>query len=278
MSRARASRRPRPPNPPPQRSAVQPRQDPMTLIQSFIHNPVKVTVGVLIVALFGVISLLRMPMQLTPEVQIPTITVTTRWPGASPQEIEREIVREQEEFLQSVEGVTKMTSESQDSAGTITLEFKVGTNMEESLLKVNSRLQQVPEYPIDADQPVISASSAADRPIAWFILSDRLPEADEIRKFQRAHPDAAADLEPVLRTDNPGLAALRLRRAAEKNPVLRPLLPDGVRHPETAEVRRRPHRGGFRARRGRVELERLRRRRAGVPGDRRSRSGWPPAG
>jgi hydrophobic/amphiphilic exporter-1 (mainly G- bacteria), HAE1 family len=204
----------------------------MTVIQSFIHNPIKVTVGVLIVALFGAISLMRMPMQLTPEVQIPTITVTTRWPGASPQEIEREIVREQEEFLQSVEGLTKMTSESQDSAGVITLEFKVGTNMEESLLKVNSRLQQVPEYPIDADQPLISASSATDRPIAWFILSARLPEADDIRKFQSAHPEAVADLEPVLRTDNPGLAALRLRRAAEKNPVLRPLVPDAIDIPK----------------------------------------------
>jgi hydrophobic/amphiphilic exporter-1 (mainly G- bacteria), HAE1 family len=91
------------------------------------------------VCLFGFISLLRMPMQLTPEVQIPTITVQTRWPGASPREIEQEIVREQEEFLQSVEGLTKMTSESQDSVGTIILEFRVGTNMEEALLKVNSR-------------------------------------------------------------------------------------------------------------------------------------------
>ena len=53
-------------------------------IEAFIRNPVKVSVGVLLVALFGVIALTRMPMQLTPEVQIPTITVETRWPGASP--------------------------------------------------------------------------------------------------------------------------------------------------------------------------------------------------
>ena len=66
-------------------------------IQAFVRNPVKISVGVLMVALFGVIALLRMPMQLTPEVQIPTISVQTRWPGASPQEVEREIVREQEE-------------------------------------------------------------------------------------------------------------------------------------------------------------------------------------
>ena len=77
-------------------------------IESFVHNPVKVTVGALMVILFGLIALLRMPMQLTPEVQIPTITVETRWPGASPQEVEREIVKEQEDQLKSVEGVRKM--------------------------------------------------------------------------------------------------------------------------------------------------------------------------
>ncbi len=52
-----------------------------------------------------------MPIQLVPEVQIPTLTVTTMWPGATPQEIESEIIQEQEEQLQSVEGVSKMTSE-----------------------------------------------------------------------------------------------------------------------------------------------------------------------
>ncbi len=103
-------------------------------IEAFVRNPVKVSVGVLIVALFGLIALLRMPMQLTPEVQIPTISIQTRWPGASPKEIESEIIQEQEEQLQSVEGVTKMISECMDSSGQITLEFNVGTNMEKALL------------------------------------------------------------------------------------------------------------------------------------------------
>jgi HAE1 family hydrophobic/amphiphilic exporter-1 len=63
-------------------------------IEASVRNPVKVSVGVLIVALFGLIALLRMPMQLTPEVQIPTISIHTVWPGASPKEIEREIIQE----------------------------------------------------------------------------------------------------------------------------------------------------------------------------------------
>ena len=130
-------------------------------IEAFIRNPIKVAVGVLLVMLFGVIGLVRMPMQLTPEVNVPTITIDTRWRGASPQEVEREITVEQEEQLKGVEGINKMTSESADSQSTITLEFLVGTNMEEALLKVNSRLQQVREYPEDADQPVITTANSA---------------------------------------------------------------------------------------------------------------------
>ena len=63
----------------------------MNLAEAIVHNPVKVAVGVLLVALFGAIALVRMPMQLTPEVQTPAITVQTVWPGASPQEVERRI-------------------------------------------------------------------------------------------------------------------------------------------------------------------------------------------
>jgi len=197
-------------------------------IEACVRNPVKVAVGVLIIALFGAIGLLRMPMQLTPEVQIPTITVETRWPGASPQEIEREIVQEQEEQLQSVEGVTKMSSESQDSVGTITLEFNVGTNMEEALLKVNSRLQQVPEYPEDADEPIISTSDASDRPIAWFILGARMPSRDVFEQYMRDHPESAKLLEPILATENPGLSQLRLRRLVAEHPEFSELLPPDI--------------------------------------------------
>ena len=198
-------------------------------IEAFIRNPVKVTVAVLLLALFGIIGLLRMPMQLTPEVQIPTISVSTRWPGASPQEVEREIIQEQEEQLKAVEGVTKMSSESMDSSGTITLEFRVGTDMEEALLKVNSRLQQVPEYPEDSDEPVIRSSSSSDRAIAWFILSARMPDAQAVQRFIDEHPELSDDLQPVLAAHSPALAELRIRRAAAKHEVVRnDLLPPPI--------------------------------------------------
>jgi len=197
----------------------------MQLIDAFVRNPVKVLVGVLLVALFGYVSLQQMPMQLTPEVQTPTITVETRWPGASPQEIEQQIILEQEEYLKGVEGVTKMTSESADSLGKITLEFLVGTNMDRALLLVNARLQQVPSYPEDADQPVITTANASDRPIAWFILSPQSPTEEQYDAFEARYPELKEQLAPVRRTNNMGLGMLRLRNLARKDPRFNEILP-----------------------------------------------------
>ena len=197
----------------------------MSFAEAVVRSPVKVSVGVLLIVLFGLVALERMPMQLTPEVQRPTITIETYWPGGSVQEVEQEIVVEQEEQLKGVEGATKMSSESTDSMGTITIELRIGTNMEEALLKVNSRLQQVPDYPEDVDQPVISTANSASQPIAWFILSTRQPTEEEFDAFAARYPHMTEPLQRVRQARNIGVAMLRLRQLAVEHPEFAELLP-----------------------------------------------------
>jgi len=148
----------------------------MTLVRQAIRFPVTTAVGVILLILFGTIALFRIPVQLTPAVEEPQISVNTFWPGASPLEIEREIVDEQEEQLKSLEGLVEMESTSSDSQGSITLTFQVGTDNDANLLKASNRLEQVPSYPPDADKPVISTVGANQQAIAWFIL---LADGDE---------------------------------------------------------------------------------------------------
>ena len=142
----------------------------MNLIEFSIRNPVTVTVGVLLIVLFGVASLTRLPVQLTPDVEKPEITVTTTWRGASPQEVEREIIDEQEEQLKGVEGLEKMTSQSAYGRGTITLRFPAGSDNDTALLQVSNRLNQVKEYPFEADEPVIQSANTGGTAMAWFIF------------------------------------------------------------------------------------------------------------
>lgn len=185
--------------------------------------------GVLLTAMFGAICLARMPKQLAPEVQNPILTIETRWPGGSPQEVEREIVLEQEEQLQAVEGLVRMSSECHDSSARITLEFAVGTNIEDAMLRVNTRLQQVRQYPINAQEPVIRASDVSDRPIARFVLTARPPDLERITEFRNEHPRCADVLASAAGAMNTGLRVYRLQLAftehGDRFPELKELLP-----------------------------------------------------
>lgn len=142
----------------------------MDIIKYSIEKPVAVTVGVILVTLFGVIGLFKMPYQLTPTVTEPEITVTTAWPGATPYEIEREITEEQEKVLKGIPRLIEMESSSFNGLGTITLRFKVGTGVDEALLRVSNKLDEVRSYPENVDKPVINATGAATSPVIWMIL------------------------------------------------------------------------------------------------------------
>ena len=187
----------------------------MSIIQFAIENPVKVAVAVILAVLFGLISLLATPVQLTPDVIEPEITVTTRWPGASAQEVEREIIEEQEEQLKSVEGLREFKSESTDSQGTIYLQFEVGTDLADARAKVSDKLNQVPEYPEDADEPVITTVNANSNAIAWFILKPLAPTVEEINLFA-ARNRQLVDVDGQPRNSSAVLGPLVRGRAAHE--------------------------------------------------------------
>ena len=147
----------------------------MKIIHDAVRFPVTTTVGVILVVLFGLIALFGLPVLLTPDIAQPQVSVMTIWPGASPQEIEREIIDEQEEQLKSLEGLEKMFSSSQDSMGMITLRFLVGTDLDTALVKVSNRLEQVPRYPDAVDKPVISTQGLNQMASAYLSL-EPLPE------------------------------------------------------------------------------------------------------
>jgi len=135
-----------------------------------ISKPVTVTVGIILVVLFGLIGLSRLPYQLTPSVEEPEITVTTVWTGAAPNEVEREIIDEQEETLKGIPGLVEMESSSASGQGTITLRFRTGTDVDDALLRVSNKINEVPSYPLNVDKPVISATGAATSPVIWMVL------------------------------------------------------------------------------------------------------------
>ncbi|MEZ7865345.1 MAG: efflux RND transporter permease subunit [Rhodospirillales bacterium] len=142
----------------------------MNLIRTAIDRPVAIVAAVLMVVMFGLVALQAIPIQLIPDVRKPIITLTTNWAGSAPAEVEREITNRQEEVFRGIEGLEKIISTSEDGRARVTLEFKIGTNMDKSLLLVANRLDRVDGYPSEVKQPTMRTSGSDDNPIAWFTM------------------------------------------------------------------------------------------------------------
>lgn len=156
----------------------------MTLTRLGLGNPVAVVVAVLLAIMFGLISQDRLPIQLTPEVELPEITITTMWRAAAPEEVESEIIEPQEDVLRGLPGMTEILSKAQRGQGTITITFQVGTDLRRSLLEVLSRLNRVARYPADANEPTLNAIGGRSRAIAWFILKPMEGNKRDIASYQ----------------------------------------------------------------------------------------------
>jgi multidrug efflux pump subunit AcrB len=143
----------------------------MTLTRLSLGNRVAVAVGCILVVIFGLLSLAQLPIQMTPEVERPIISIQTGWRASAPQEVESEIIEPQENVLRGLPGVRKMTSSAGRGNGSITLEFDIKTDMQRALVEVINRLNQVPRYPVDASEPLIRLGGGGfGNAIAWFAL------------------------------------------------------------------------------------------------------------
>jgi hydrophobic/amphiphilic exporter-1 (mainly G- bacteria), HAE1 family len=156
----------------------------MKWIEGSLKYGVTVAVGVTLIILFGTLSLFRIPVQLVPDVSQPELTITTEWPGASPEEVERDIIDEQEKHLKSLVGLVEMKSLSQTGRGQVYLSFQTGADLQEILVRTSNALQQVSSYPEDVDQPVIKTVNVSDRPIAWFVLQPLPGMEDKVNVYQ----------------------------------------------------------------------------------------------
>ncbi len=158
------------------------------VIRASIRKPVATLVWGIVLVLFGALAMFRMPIQLTPTLEAPRITVTTAWPGATPAEIERDIIVRQEEQLEDLEQLVRMESSSFDGLAAITLTFPVGTDLDFALMRAATRLQQVRGMPLDADEPVIETTGSDHDRVAWFMLTPNGDSAETALGLSRLGP------------------------------------------------------------------------------------------
>ena len=135
-----------------------------------IEKPLIIAVAVLIICLFGLLAIFRVPIQMIPDLDVRVVTVITQWPGATPQDVEKEIIIEQEEYLRRIPGLERMISQARTGRAEIELEFPYGVEINEVLIRVNNALTQVPGYPENVDEPRLVTSTVSNNPFLFFLI------------------------------------------------------------------------------------------------------------
>jgi multidrug efflux pump subunit AcrB len=141
------------------------------MFAGIIRHGTIVAVIVLIICVLGVLAALRIPVQMIPDLEVRVIGVDTRWPGATPQDVEKEILVEQEQYLRTLPNLKRMVSRAGDGRAEIELEFPFGTDINEALIRVNNALSQVPSYPENVDEPRLEASSFSANSFMYFRIA-----------------------------------------------------------------------------------------------------------
>lgn len=130
------------------------------------RRPIMTTMFTLIVIVFGVVSLSRLPIDLMPEVTYPTLTVASSYGNASPEEMETLVTEYVEEAVAAVPGVEKITSESGEGLSNVRIEFAWGTNLDVASNDVRDRIDRtLDELPDDMERPQIRKFDVAAFPI-----------------------------------------------------------------------------------------------------------------
>ncbi len=138
------------------------------MFENIVKRGTLLTVVVLMVVVLGVVAATRVPVQMIPDLEVRTVTVETRWPGATPQDVEKEILIEQEEYLRSIPNLQRITATASSGRAQIEMEFPFGIDVTQTLIRVSNALTQVPSYPLNVDEPRVFATSFSSNSFMFF--------------------------------------------------------------------------------------------------------------
>ncbi len=144
----------------------------MTIGRFSVTRPVATVVFMLLLIVFGLIALNRMPVREYPDIDVPVISIRTTYTGASSSVVESRITQTIEDAVSGIEGLTAIESTSRDGQSRINLEFAIERDIDAAANDVRDRVSRVQRrLPDDADAPVVAKSDSSSSPVVILALS-----------------------------------------------------------------------------------------------------------
>ncbi len=138
----------------------------MNIYKTAVHNPISTILIFTAIAIFGIFSFVKLPIDLFPHIDTTQIMVITAYPGASAVDIEENVTKPMENVLNSVDHLKHITSKSKENISVVTLEFEYGTDVEVATANIRDKLDMVTNsLPDDIVTPIIFKFGTDDIPI-----------------------------------------------------------------------------------------------------------------
>ncbi|ANS76172.1 Swarming motility protein SwrC [Paenibacillus yonginensis] len=180
------------------------------IINFSLRNKFAIWFLTIIVVFGGLYSGLTMKQETIPNINIPFLTVTTVYPGAAPEGVQKEVTVPLEQKLHNLDGVKTITSTSMENASSIQVEFDYGANLDNASAALRESLNSV-TLPDDAQKPQISRFSLSSLPVISLSLASN--GANDLEQLTHL---AEADIQPMLE-DLDGVASVQIAGQYTKN-------------------------------------------------------------
>uniref|UniRef100_A0A7V3PTL7 Efflux RND transporter permease subunit n=1 Tax=candidate division WOR-3 bacterium TaxID=2052148 RepID=A0A7V3PTL7_UNCW3 len=138
----------------------------MRITDTSIQRPVSTILISLVFVIFGLVSVSRMPVDVFPQVTLPSVIIVTTYPGAGPLEVEAEVTKLIEQRVGTISNLKEITSRSLENISIIQLQFEWGTNLDAVAADVRDRLDMaVAQLPDGASRPFVLKLDASMMPV-----------------------------------------------------------------------------------------------------------------
>ena len=143
-----------------------------------IRNPIATVLLFILLTFLGLMAFQAMKVQNFPDIELPTVTVTAQLPGASPSQLENDVVRRLENALATVQGIRHIQSSLTDGSANITVEFRIEKPVQEAVDDVRDAVSRIrADLPADMRDPVIKRVELAGAPILTYTVAS--PRMDD---------------------------------------------------------------------------------------------------
>ncbi|MBV8424376.1 MAG: efflux RND transporter permease subunit, partial [Candidatus Eremiobacteraeota bacterium] len=147
----------------------------MWLTRFCIQRPIIVAMFFIALAVFGTLSYFALGRSLNPNVTFPIVLVEATYPGASPADMERLVIKPIEDQMDGIENLDRMTATSQEGVAVVIVQFKIDTDLNYAAIDVQRRVDNARTYmPTDLDPPIVDKSAGDQQsPILTLALSSK---------------------------------------------------------------------------------------------------------